>query len=151
MCIRRWIKQLIYPSIIDTDRTVFVEVQPYLFTYDNSYPYSEKPYTEPVLEETLFNFAKSAKIDKMYIFDIDWNTYILKFSLESLSIHNQCIKYELKYSTNGETTVYLRDLKYCISDGFHKMTNAGDPIPLQTKKEGVFVRINELDVKVFHM
>ena len=129
---------------INTSRSIIVEAKPYFVTNN------EQPYTKRVTHDSLLGFAKSKKMNKNYIFDInDNNETVWKFSLKKVFIENQCIKYELQYSTKGKDTVSLRELQHYISDGFHKTTNAGDLIPLKTKKDNIFVKIYADDVKVF--
>jgi hypothetical protein len=128
---------------LDTSRSVFVEVKASFVNHDGV------PYIQQVSNKSLLRFAKSKKMDHNYIFDINDTDDIWKFSLKHVSIEQHCITYELTYVTKGKGTVSLRELRDYISDGFHKTTNAGDMIPLQTERDGIFVKLYASDVKVF--
>jgi hypothetical protein len=131
---------------IDTSKLVIVEATPY---YKNHFDHKVSP--KLITHDTLLRFAKSKKLDRNYLFETSWMGPGWKFEVKKVLITNRkSIRFEIKFTPpKNANKVYLEKLRFYTADGFHKTTHAGDPFPLTTKNNDIYVMIPYANVKVF--
>jgi hypothetical protein len=142
---------------IDPSKLVIVEVTPLYVDRETSesfevYAKFKQLTTKQKKNKDLLTFAKSKKIDRKYVFDIEGWKYVVK---KVCVINQKTIRYEILYtplSTCQPSTtcrLSIMNLNNHFADGFWKSTSSGDLIPLSNKKDDTFVQIAYKELKVF--
>ena len=139
---------------VDPSKLVIVEVTPIYRQTDKQErpPQLKQLTTKQKKNKDLLTFAKSKKINRKYVFDIEGWKYVVK---KVCVIKQKTIRYEILYtplSTCQPSTtcrLSIMNLNMLFADGFGKSTSSGDEIPLTNKKDDTFVMIGYNELKVF--